>query len=283
MRDLSHQKIVKAERRKSSLNISRQNRIVINISGIRFETFKSTLEAYPNTLLGNVKRRKYYYDNILNEYFFDRHRGCFEAILYYYQSKGRLRRPNLVPLDTFLEEIIFFDLGQDALAQVRKDENLKEVEKTQLPRNRCRRYGDMVPITALGRLTAVLCALTGVGTIGMLVSVLVDRYQRIDEGIIVAGTGVGGSAANQLSRSRGFVIDQRETIYIADLWNSRIKKWKKGASEGITVAGGNGQGLAANQMNSPWNVEVDPYGNIYIADTDNIRVMKWVPAATEGM
>ncbi|CAF1040398.1 unnamed protein product [Rotaria sordida] len=107
--------------------------------------------------------------------------------------------------------------------------------------------------------------------------------ERHDEGIIVAGTGVGGSAANQLSRSRGFVIDQRETIYIADLWNSRIKKWKKGASEGITVAGGNGQGLAANQMNSPWNVEVDPYGNIYIADTDNIRVMKWVPAATEGM
>ncbi|CAF4833154.1 unnamed protein product, partial [Rotaria sp. Silwood2] len=43
------------------------------------------------------------------------------------------------PLDTFLEEIAYFDLGQDALAQVREDENLKEVEKTQLPRNRCRR------------------------------------------------------------------------------------------------------------------------------------------------
>ncbi|CAF1350273.1 unnamed protein product [Rotaria sordida] len=40
-------------------------------------------------------------------------------------------------------------------------------------------YGDLVPITALGRLIAVLCALTGVGTIGMLVSVLVDRYQRV--------------------------------------------------------------------------------------------------------
>ncbi|CAF1026532.1 unnamed protein product [Rotaria sordida] len=147
--------------------------------GVRFETFKSTLEVYPNTLLGNPKRRKYYYDNVLEEYFFDRHRGCFEAILYYYQSKGRLRRPNSVPLDTFLEEIIFFDLGQDALAQVRKDENLKEVEKAQLPRNRCRRYGDMVPVTALGRLTAVICALAGVGTIGMLVSVLVDRYHRV--------------------------------------------------------------------------------------------------------
>ncbi|CAF3627655.1 unnamed protein product [Rotaria sordida] len=179
MRDLSHQQIVGVERRKVPRNISLQNRIIINISGVRFETFKSTLEVYPNTLLGNPKRRKYYYDNVLEEYFFDRHRGCFEAILYYYQSKGRLRRPNSVPLDTFLEEIIFFDLGQDALAQVRKDENLKEVEKAQLPRNRCRRYGDMVPVTALGRLTAVICALAGVGTIGMLVSVLVDRYHRI--------------------------------------------------------------------------------------------------------
>ncbi|CAF0958720.1 unnamed protein product [Rotaria sordida] len=179
MRDLSHQQIVGVERRKVPRNISLQNRIIINISGVRFETFKSTLEVYPNTLLGNPKRRKYYYDNVLEEYFFDRHRGCFEAILYYYQSKGRLRRPNSVPLDTFLEEIIFFDLGQDALAQVRKDENLKEVEKAQLPRNRCRRYGDMVPVTALGRLTAVICALAGVGTIGMLVSVLVDRYHRV--------------------------------------------------------------------------------------------------------
>ncbi|CAF3675366.1 unnamed protein product [Rotaria sp. Silwood1] len=140
MRDLSHQQIVEAERRKGSMDSSFQNRIIINISGVRFETFKSTLEVYPNTLLGNAKRRKYYYNNVLNEYFFDRHRGCFEAILYYYQSKGRLRRPNSVALDTFLEEITFFDLGQDALAQVRKDENLKEVEKAQLPRNRCRRY-----------------------------------------------------------------------------------------------------------------------------------------------
>ncbi|CAF5113382.1 unnamed protein product [Rotaria sp. Silwood1] len=140
MRDLSHQQILEAERQKVSMYLSLQNRIIINISGVRFETYKSTLEAYPNTLLGNAERRKYYYDNILDEYFFDRHRGCFEAILYYYQSKGRLRRPNLVPLDTFLEEITFFDLDQDAFAQVRKDENLKEVEKTQLPRNRCRRF-----------------------------------------------------------------------------------------------------------------------------------------------
>jgi len=128
------------ERRKDMMNGVHQDRIVVNISGTRFETFKSTLEIYPNTLLGNAKRRKYYYDTVQNEYFFDRHRQGFEAILYYYQSNGRLRRPDIVPIETFLEEITFFDLGKEALAQIRKDENLKEIQKIRLPRNPCRRY-----------------------------------------------------------------------------------------------------------------------------------------------
>lgn len=44
-----------------------------------------------------------YYDSKRNEYFFDRCRIAFEAILYYYQSRGRLRRPGNVPLDIFVE------------------------------------------------------------------------------------------------------------------------------------------------------------------------------------
>ena len=40
-------------------------------------------------------------------------------------------------------------------------------------------YGDIAPITVIGRITSCLCALCGAATIGMLVSVLVDRYQRI--------------------------------------------------------------------------------------------------------
>lgn len=40
-------------------------------------------------------------------------------------------------------------------------------------------YGDMAPITAVGRCLSSLCALFGAATIGMLVSVLVDRYQRV--------------------------------------------------------------------------------------------------------
>ncbi|CAF3086325.1 unnamed protein product, partial [Rotaria sp. Silwood2] len=40
-------------------------------------------------------------------------------------------------------------------------------------------YGDIAPITPIGRIISCLCALFGAATIGMLVSVLVDRYQRI--------------------------------------------------------------------------------------------------------
>ncbi len=113
---------------------------MINVSGSRFETFKSTLERYPNTLLGNIHRRSLYYDKKNEEYFFDRHRSCFEAILYYYQSNGRLHRPESVRIDTFLEEITYFDLGSDALTQVGKDEELEEAKKVQLPKNRFYRH-----------------------------------------------------------------------------------------------------------------------------------------------
>jgi hypothetical protein len=41
------------------------------------------------------------------------------------------------------------------------------------------RYGDITPITPTGRIISCLCALSGSATIGMLVSVLVDRYQRV--------------------------------------------------------------------------------------------------------
>ncbi|CAF1243242.1 unnamed protein product [Rotaria sordida] len=117
-----------------------EDRIVINVCGDRYETHRRTLDLYPNTLLGNRKRCKFYYDKTRNEYFFDRSRSCFEAILYYYQSHGRLRRPDYVPIDTFLEEVSFFQLGQEALNQIRKDENIKEVKKICLPKNRFRRH-----------------------------------------------------------------------------------------------------------------------------------------------
>ncbi|CAF4660982.1 unnamed protein product, partial [Rotaria sp. Silwood2] len=39
--------------------------------------------------------------------------------------------------------------------------------------------GDMYPVTVIGRILACSCAYFGVATSGMLVSALVDRYQRV--------------------------------------------------------------------------------------------------------
>jgi hypothetical protein len=119
---------------------SSDNRLIINVCGDRYQTFRTTLERYPMSLLGSQRRRQVYYDHEHDEYFFDRNRSCFEAILYYYQSHGRLRRPAYISLDIFLDEVTFFQLGDEALHQLRRDENIEEVEKVRLPKNRCRRY-----------------------------------------------------------------------------------------------------------------------------------------------
>lgn len=114
--------------------------VTISVGGERYQTYISTLNFYPETLLGNEEKRKAFWNSRTGEYFFDRHRQCFNAILYYYQSQGRLRRPDSVPVDTFLEEIRFFELGAEIIEQVRKQENIKEIKKIRMPRALWRRY-----------------------------------------------------------------------------------------------------------------------------------------------
>lgn len=108
-------------------------RVVINVSGLRFETQVKTLRQFPNTLLGDPRRRLHYYDPLRNEYFFDRNRPCFDSILYYYQSGGRLRRPANIPLDVFLEELKFYQLGDEALTKFRDDEGFIKEEEQPMP------------------------------------------------------------------------------------------------------------------------------------------------------
>ncbi|XP_026742247.1 potassium voltage-gated channel protein Shaker isoform X5 [Trichoplusia ni] len=110
-------------------------RVVINVSGLKFETQLRTLNQFPETLLGDPSRRIRYFDPLRNEYFFDRNRPSFDAILYYYQSGGRLRRPVNVPLDVFSEEIKFYELGEQATNKFREDEGFIKEEEKPLPSN----------------------------------------------------------------------------------------------------------------------------------------------------
>ncbi|XP_049930022.1 shaker-related potassium channel tsha2-like [Epinephelus moara] len=110
-------------------------RVIINISGLRFETQLKTLSRFPTTLLGDPRKRMRFFDPLRNEYFFDRNRPSFDAVLYYYQSGGRLRRPVSVPVDIFLEEIKFYELDEEVIDLFREDEGLMREEERPLPSN----------------------------------------------------------------------------------------------------------------------------------------------------
>lgn len=99
------------------------DRVVLNVSGLRFETFHSTLNRFPSTLLGNPAKRDLYFNHLTNEFYFERHRQSFEAILFYYQSNGKfLIRPASVSSEVFFDEIVFFELGEKIINKYKKDE-----------------------------------------------------------------------------------------------------------------------------------------------------------------
>ncbi|XP_058498010.1 potassium voltage-gated channel subfamily A member 10 [Solea solea] len=110
-------------------------KVIINIAGLRFETQLKTLDQFPETLLGDPLKRMEYFDPMRNEYFFDRNRPSFDGILYYYQSGGKIRRPANVPIDVFADEIVFYELGNEALEQFREDEGFIKDTEVPLPDN----------------------------------------------------------------------------------------------------------------------------------------------------
>ena len=57
-----------------------------------------------------------------------------QAILYYYQSGGRLRRPFEVPEDVFLEELEFYQLGDNVILDYKEKEGFIMEKKMLLPK-----------------------------------------------------------------------------------------------------------------------------------------------------
>lgn len=57
----------------------------INVSGRCFETWRHTLEKYPDTLLGS-NEKEFFYNDEAKEYFFDRDPDIFRHVLNYYRT-----------------------------------------------------------------------------------------------------------------------------------------------------------------------------------------------------
>lgn len=59
-------------------------RVVLNVGGVRHETYQATLKKIPATRLSRLTPQLANFDPLLNEYFFDRHPAVFAQVFPYF-------------------------------------------------------------------------------------------------------------------------------------------------------------------------------------------------------
>jgi len=62
------------------------NRVCVNVGGVRHEIYRTTLKKIPATRLARLTETQSNYDRVLDEYFFDRHPAVFTQVLNYYRT-----------------------------------------------------------------------------------------------------------------------------------------------------------------------------------------------------
>ncbi|CAH8449867.1 unnamed protein product [Dicrocoelium dendriticum] len=123
-------------------------KIVLNVSGSRFETWRSTLERYPETLLGSDEK-EYFKDPTLNEYFFDRDPELFRYIMAYYRC-GKLHLPKDACVTAYYEELIYFGIMPEIMGDCCYEEYLdkfRENKERQLEDKDVKSEDKLLPAT----------------------------------------------------------------------------------------------------------------------------------------
>ncbi|XP_063169626.1 potassium voltage-gated channel subfamily C member 1-like isoform X2 [Candoia aspera] len=96
-----------------------KEKIVLNIGGLRYETYTSTLQALPGTKLCHLTEPQaattFDYDPDTKEFFFDRSSCLFEEVLNYYRTK-QLHCPDLICKSVLDEELAFWGLSNTPLS-----------------------------------------------------------------------------------------------------------------------------------------------------------------------
>ncbi|XP_069389974.1 A-type voltage-gated potassium channel KCND3-like isoform X2 [Paralichthys olivaceus] len=115
-------------------NSKRQDELIIlNVSGRRFQTWRTTLDRYPDTLLGSTEK-DFFYNEEIKEYFFDRDPDAFRSILNFYRT-GKLHYPRHECISAYDEELTFFgiipEIIGDCCYEEYKDRKRENIERLQ--------------------------------------------------------------------------------------------------------------------------------------------------------
>ncbi|XP_066929419.1 potassium voltage-gated channel subfamily A member 1-like [Clytia hemisphaerica] len=113
------------------------SRVTLNISGEIYETYTKTLSRFPGTLLGDNEKRNNFFCDTRQQYFFNRNRISFGAILYFYQSRGLLTCPLDISLDDFEEECLFFQLPSLSIQKMKMKRGIILDEEKELETKDC--------------------------------------------------------------------------------------------------------------------------------------------------
>ncbi|CAF1464582.1 unnamed protein product [Adineta steineri] len=89
---------------------------------------------------------------------------------------------------------------------------------------------------------------------------------------VAAGTGIRGSASNQLYSPHGIFVDVNLDLYVADCYNDRIQLFQSGESNGITVAGSTSLTPTVT-LRCPSGIILDAEKYLFIVDSGNDRIV----------
>ncbi|XP_063063640.1 potassium voltage-gated channel subfamily D member 3 [Engraulis encrasicolus] len=105
--------------------------IILNVSGRRFQTWRNTLDRYPDTLLGSTEK-EFFFNEEVGEYFFDRDPDVFRSVLNFYRT-GKLHYPRYECISAYDEELAFFgiipEIISDCCYEEYKDRKRENAER----------------------------------------------------------------------------------------------------------------------------------------------------------
>ncbi|CAF2959356.1 unnamed protein product [Rotaria sp. Silwood2] len=89
--------------------------------------------------------------------------------------------------------------------------------------------------------------------------------------------GLNGNTSTLLDHPTSITYDPMGNMYVADMFNHRIKMYPVGQSNGTTIAGISGVfGNDSTMLNYPVSIILDNQLNLYVSDSFNHRIQKFI-------